>query len=269
MRQFFKSYRMVRTLTQGSIINNCIADNYAEGLDVYGLIITPRCDLAHEGKVNTVHYLPIVDFDDWLCCDGEAYLLNKWAVKNKYKFEQLCKKHNIPSDLKEKELYVKIAERIFTEKSQRTNFLEKVDVLFCSDMQRHKAFEDYCHKEDTRNTLISNLLKDELPAYYLIDDWDTARATPKIILLRELKRISYETSQKIGKGMYASDVKMAIDELKEISPDNEIYHVCAEVNSPFIEHIMQKFSHNFCRIGVDDRDFIPTFEILSNKMRIL
>lgn len=91
MRQFFKSYRMVRTLTQGSIINNCIADNYAEGLDVYGLIITPRCDLAHEGKVNTVHYLPIVDFDDWLCCDGEAYLLNKWAVKNKYKFEQLCK----------------------------------------------------------------------------------------------------------------------------------------------------------------------------------
>ena len=87
-------------------------------------------------------------------------------------------------------------------------------MLFCSDKQRHKAFEDYCHKEDTRNTLISNLLKDELPAYYLIDDWDTARATPKIILLRELKRISYETSQKISKGMYASDINMAIDELK-------------------------------------------------------
>lgn len=41
--------------------------------------------------------------------------------------------------------------------------------------------------------------------------------------------------------MYASDIKMAIDELKKISPDNEIYHVCAEVNSPFIEHIMQNF----------------------------
>lgn len=269
MRQFYKSYRMVRTLTQGSIINNCIADNYAEKLDVYGLIITPRCDLAHEGKVNTVHYLPIVDFDDWLCCDGEAYFLNKWAIKNKEKFEQLCKKYSIPSYLKEKELYIKIADKIFVDKSLRNSFLEKVDVLFCSNKQRHKAFEDYCHKKDTQRTLITNLLKDELPAYYFIDDWDTARLSPKIILLRELKRISYETSQKIGKGMYASDIKMAFDELKKIAPDKEIYQVCAEVNSPFIEHIMQKFSHNFCRIGVDDRDFAQSFEILSNKMEIL
>lgn len=269
MRQFYKGYRMVRTLTQGSVINKCIADNYAKELDVYGLVITPRCDLAHEGKVNTVHYLPIVDFDDWLCCDGMAYLLNKWAIKNKEKFEQLCKKHNIPSDLKEKELYIKIANKIFADKSLRNSFMEKVDVLFCTDIQHHNAFKDYCHKADTRKMLITNLLKDELPAYYLIDDWDTARAKPKIILLRELKRISYETSQKIGKGMYASDINLAIDELNINSPDNDIYRVCAEVNSPFIEHIMQKFSHNFCRIGVDDRDFTSTYEILLNKIEIL
>lgn len=69
--------------------------------------------------------------------------------------------------------------------------------------------------------------------------------------------------------MYASDINMAIDELNINSPDNDIYRVCAEVNSPFIEHIMQKFSHNFCRIGVDDRDFTSTYEILLNKIEIL
>ena len=260
---------MVRTLTQGSIINYCLADNYSKKIDVYGLIITPRCDLAHEGKVNMVHYLPIVDFDDWLCCDGEDYLLNKWIVKLKDKFEQLCKKQKIPSDLGELGLYEKMAEQIFTDLSQRKHFLEILDALFSVNKSRHILFDKYIHNNDTQKSLLNNLIKDELPAYYLIDDWDTARATPKIILLRELKRISYETSQKISKGMYASDINMAIDELKKISPDNEIYHVCAEVNSPFIEHIMQKFSHNFCRIGVDDRDSIPTFEILSNKMRIL
>ena len=41
--------------------------------------------------------------------------------------------------------------------------------------------------------------------------------------------------------MYASDINMAIDELNKNSPDNDIYRVCAEVNSPFIEHIMQKY----------------------------
>ena len=51
MRQFYKGYRMVRTLTQGSVINKCIADNYAKELDVYGLVITPRCDLARKSPL--------------------------------------------------------------------------------------------------------------------------------------------------------------------------------------------------------------------------
>lgn len=269
MRHFYKGYRMVRNLTQGSIINNCLADNYSTKLDVYGLIITPRCDLAHEGKVNTVHYLPIVDFDDWLCCDGEEYLLNRWTINLKDKFEQLCQKHNVPSDLVESKLYVKIANEIFTDKSQRKSFIEKVDSLFCSDKQRQKAFEDYYHKTDTQNALIKNLLNDKLPAYYLIDDWDAARAKPKIILLRELKRISYETSQKISKGMNSTEIKRSYDELKHTSLHSELYQVCAEVDSPFIEHIMQRFSHNFCRIGVDDRDVISSYLLLSEQMKML
>ena len=45
-------------IDQGSIINNCIAEDYPHSA-VWGCIITPRCDLAHHGKVSTVHYLPI------------------------------------------------------------------------------------------------------------------------------------------------------------------------------------------------------------------
>lgn len=269
MRHFYKSYRMVRTLTQGSIINYCLADNYSKKIDVYGLIITPRCDLAHEGKVNMVHYLPIVDFDDWLCCDGEDYLLNKWIVKLKDKFEQLCKKQKIPSDLGELGLYEKMAEQIFTDLSQRKHFLEILDALFSVNKSRHMLFDKYIHNNDTQKSLLNNLIKDELPAYYLIDDWDTARAKPKVILLRELKRISYETSQKISKGMNSSEIKRSYDELKHTSLHSELYQVCAEVNSPFIEHIMQKFSHNFCRIGVDDRDVTSSYLLLSERMKML
>ena len=38
-------------LTQGSVITNCVAEGYS-GSKVWGVIITPKCDLAHEGKVS-------------------------------------------------------------------------------------------------------------------------------------------------------------------------------------------------------------------------
>ena len=74
MRNF---YVMPREITQGSIINNCLADCYPEA-HVDGIIITPRCDLAHDAKVNFIHYLPIISFKEWLLNDGKEYLFAKW-----------------------------------------------------------------------------------------------------------------------------------------------------------------------------------------------
>lgn len=268
MRQFYKNYRMARTLTQGSIINNCLADNYNEKLDIYGLIITPRCDLAHEGKVNTIHYLPVVDFEDWLYCDGEEYLFSKWQAKIRDKFYQMCNKNEISPNLQDVSLYEKIANKLITDSSKRDAFLKKADTLFNSST-RHKAFNDYVHKNDVQRTLLNNLIGDSLPAYYLIEDWDTARAKPKIVLLRELKRISYETGLKISVGMNASDMQRYYDDLKYTSISSGLYQICAEINSPYIEHIMQKFSYNFCRIGVEDRDFESTYTLLSNQLNMI
>ena len=55
---------IVNRMTQGSIINGCVADAFP-GEEVFGLIITPRCDVSHEGKVDSVHYLPVVPFERW------------------------------------------------------------------------------------------------------------------------------------------------------------------------------------------------------------
>lgn len=48
-------------LSQGSIINGCVAEAFSNE-EVFGLIITPRCDLSHNGKVSTVHYVPVIPF---------------------------------------------------------------------------------------------------------------------------------------------------------------------------------------------------------------
>ena len=58
-RQIFNKKTMYNQLTQGSIVNCCTAEEY-EGREVWGCIITPRCDLARNMKVPTIHYLSIV-----------------------------------------------------------------------------------------------------------------------------------------------------------------------------------------------------------------
>ena len=35
--------------------------------------------------------------------------------------------------------------------------------------------------------------------------------------------------------------------------DKTFFKTVAQISSPYIEHIIQSFSHNFCRIGVEDQ----------------
>lgn len=115
-----------------------------------------------------------------------------------------------------------------------------------------EAFLKYIKGKDAKNILIDNLSKDSLPAYYLVEDWEKDNHSYKIILLRELKRISYNTATLISKGVKANMVNQRNDDLRFI--DEQQCYIQTQVASPFIEHIMQRFSYNFCRIGVDDRN---------------
>lgn len=51
-RRVYKEQKHHIKLTQGSIITNCVAEGFFN-TKIWGVIITPRCDLARGGKVNT------------------------------------------------------------------------------------------------------------------------------------------------------------------------------------------------------------------------
>ena len=253
MRQIYKKGRMVMPINQGSIINHCLANAYPDSASVYGLVITARCDIAHDCKVNWVHYLPIVNYGDWLKRDAQDYWFNKWSEKRIKKFQQECQKHRFPDNLDKLSLYQTMATNRIHNKNDRDNFLESATIRF-NLSKTHSNFLDYIKKQDTKSSIIDNLLRDDLPDYYLLEDWKVSRNEPKIILLREMKRISIQTARLYSSGFGATDIDKNTDELRIASADEELYRVCAEITSPFIEHIIQRFSHIFCRIGVDDRD---------------
>ena len=255
MRNF---YVMPREITQGSIINNCLADCYPEA-HVDGIIITPRCDLAHDAKVNFIHYLPIISFKEWLLNDGKEYLFAKWFEKKKNNFEKQCKLFRIPSSIPNKDNYEKMAKAIITDKNSYSSFMDSVNAYFDANIES-PTFLSHLKNKKVKELVIDNLAKDALPAYYLAEDWEKNGHSFKIILLRELKRISFKTAMFLSKGMKVDQVDFCVDDLQEAKGE---YYIQAQVASPFIEHIMQRFSYNFCRVGVKDRDKSRVVEILT------
>lgn len=265
MRKFYEGSRLTRNLTQGSIINYCLADNYNDVEDIYGFIITPRCDLAHEAKVTHVHYLPVIDFKDWVEHDGKDYLFNKWLHKKKEKFESKCKNYQIPMSNLSYSHYENMANTLIHNKSDKADFLSLASIV-TNPLKDNSEFRNYIAKTDIKTQLVKDLLEDKLAAFYLIEDWNKNTNNHKVILLRELKRISISTTRKIYYGLLLSEIIEGKDELKKISNSEALCQVCAQIASPFVEHIMQRFSHNFCRIGVDDRDFETEKETLLKRL---
>lgn len=247
MRSFYVNVRLSGPLTQGSIINHCLAKEYSG--QVWGLIVTPRCDLAHDNKVSNVHYLPIVNLSDFMKVDGLDYLFRKWCEKRYRKFEDLCSKYKFPIKGMTEEHYKKMANEKIQKAGERDKFLQCLKNYHSCNIE-NEEFRNSIEK--SKLTLLDNLIEDKIPSYYLIEDWNSQK-NAKVILLRELKRISYATAKKLGCGLEKGSINED-DELNFKIEETDLYHICAQVRSPFIEHIMQRFSYNFCRVGVEDRN---------------
>lgn len=247
MRQVYNNrLRLKRNLTQGSIISHCLAENYK--CEIWGLIITPRCDLAHRGKVSNVHYIPIIDFDQWFKYDGKKYLYEKAYAKSVENLEKMCLEFGFPLNNMSEENMMRMAESMNC-KSRRDSFVCKLKKYY--ELQKISPF-DYEPTKDGKCSLIDNLIKNQISGFHLIEDWSDTRKF-KIILLRDLKRLEYDVAIEMVNGVEESAISAINKNDLECSLSKDlIYEIKAEIASPYIEHIMERFSHNFCRVGVSD-----------------
>lgn len=249
MRNIYKKGPAIKkVVTQGTIINNCVAEKYH--CDVFGVVITPRCDLAHTGKVTHVHYLPIVSFEEWYKVDGLHYLWVKSLEKNRKKINKICVERGFPMEnLKEKQLRM-LCESI-EDKCDRSKLKDCIDNYF--GLLKNDPTE-YQPSADEKNKLVENLHKGEIPAFMLIEDWNEANKY-RIILLRDLKHLEYNVAMGMANSIAENTiVNKWCNDLAYSMKQDTIYSMEAEIKSPFIEQLMERFSYNFCRIGVEDMD---------------
>lgn len=256
MRSIYEKGKIGR-LTQGSIITGCIAEDFPNR-ELFGCIITPRCDLDHEGKISTVHYLPIVPFEDWFIKKAIPEVFTNWKSDLSGNIDNIMKENGFGEKITslglEKEDLVKLAESKL--KGKALDGLKKKIEEFYSK-HGDQLFKDYlCQEKGKHVDCLKQLKENKIASCYLLEKWNDACSSDYyVILLRDVRRLSVSTASKISNGVLEQDlspINPQFDDLFISKTSDGFYYVDSQIQSPFIEHILAAFVYNFNRIGVED-----------------
>lgn len=249
---------------QGMIFNCALASNY-KGRKVLGIIITPRCDIAHK-KNSEVHYLPMVSLVDWLAIDGKNLLLERSKASYSSKLRGELEKNKVDSSiLRNNEIneVFKIIEKLISSDSKRKTIieclknLELIERLSCNRLSNLEVQKFYKKEEKQIKAIIKELTENVKKDFYLIDPIDDKEySSYYVVLNREIKRLDFVIAEKIHTGIYLSDIDKEKSNYCDIDyedPDNFIFPI-AILKSPYMEHLIQQFISNYNRIGVTDHE---------------
>jgi hypothetical protein len=271
MRNIYEKKTLMIDLQQGVIINGCVAEDYPDS-EVFGVIITPRCDIENK-KVPTIHYLPIVSLEDWLNNDYiKRY--QKDATRTSIDTMHRLLLHN------------KISVNILEGKLSKDDILKAAEPLQKNDKKQFEsALNDffnlrdftYCKKnvEKWKNgkTFLKEIYKWSNASYYIIENWDD-ETKYMIVLLRDIRRLEFNLALKLKTGIVErnfSDEDLRKNDIRIGKESSTLrrYRTLAQIKSPFIEHLVQIFFHNFGRIGIDNYEDNLNEQIFDNINKII
>lgn len=242
-------------LQQGAVFSGAIADGVEGNQELYGLVITPRCDIANK-KVSTIHYLPVLPFNVWKYEILSQIYQNVESEKLLKNLITFCEENGVTTSIFDKrygfaESDVENAIKHISGYKDKLNLYRELckiqDIGYC------KGKVKYWAKGKDR---IKELIENKQAHYYLIEDW-RQEGKYMVIMLRDVKRLDFGFAERMEKGVNEKILNEEMFHKNDIvkSKDNTmVYKFQNVVASPFLEHIMEAFSKNFCRIGIDRID---------------
>ncbi len=263
-------------LTQGSIINGCVAEAFPNK-EVFGVIITPRCDLSHDGKVLTVHYVPLVPFELWFDVIAKPIIKELWKKDLANKLDSKFNNAKVGSGIMEADFTYDDLRKIVEQKVLKQKDKEEIKILLEAYFDINElALKKYLLDENSHKRghkmfdFFSRLQENSIHSYYLLEGWkEYGENKHLVVMLRDVRRIEYNIANRIGKGVEESNLSLedtTHSDLFLTAEKNNFYFIQALIASPFIEHIMEAFVYNFSRIGVEDRPG-NTFELLNESVK--
>lgn len=199
MREIYNT-KVIGSIEQGTIVNSCVAENYNNSA-VFGIIITPRCDIDNN-KISTVHYLPVVKLDDWIAVDfwlifssrAKNDIVGKlYSILEKYKLSRSLIKSFTPIQLRET-LKGRISKKDDLEKFNKyLSDLEEISKNFQQiDKTEIKRLVETYNK--VSKSIFKELKENKIKEFYLLESWELESGY-YVVLLREIRKLTFSLAR--------------------------------------------------------------------------
>lgn len=257
-------------IDQGTILYGFRSEKYPE-ICCYAIIISASCDIANH-KIPKYYYLTAVDAKQWFCTKvGYEQVYNHYIQNLKSGLKTALQTCQLNVDLI-CELLPDQVSTIFNAVEMNRKQRRKLDESYA----KFHRFSDPGMDYDKRKALIAaeqkcvldylgRVSKGEiLHYYYLPNDTYLEHGTKADGLIVDLQEIGYLSVDDVKKIATPGIDYLCVQQNGQLYEDrdrlskqfwlrneNDFVDVEGAVDSPWREHLMQRFSNGFIRIGVD------------------
>ncbi len=259
----------MENLDQGSIFGGLRSDKYP-GMECYGIILTASCDIA-QSKVPKLYFVTAIDVIEWGCMHDTYLNTYKTNIENaKNAYYDLTNQYNLSPELLEtyeRDVVIQILENEITKKSKRDDLMKKYDayMLIKTGISDSTKIREVI-KQDAKpiKKLLEKIIKGEMNHYHFVPlsaYTDQANADGGLIVdFQEINWLSFEDARNIiNPGIdnliidyYTKDQQELYKKIFWLEKEDAFVPHVGHIKSPWREHLMQRFSHCFARIGLPD-----------------
>lgn len=253
--------RRYEKISQGDVFT-CAIGPFSDLIDTYGLIINARCDLAHS-KARYVYYLPVISIRNWLAYIGYEMIINDRMASITSKMKNILKEYNISLQMAEQQGY-KLMLEIFgakiTSQKKRNVYSDCLNEYeYLQSVNNFSSAVALCSRYPSE---VARLLKEvsshKISDIYFLEaiDREDDKNLGYVVFLGEIERMPMELACKLPLGLDKDSCVSVQDGSDSICYLSfkfiDIAYVLGRIDSPYIEHLIQRFTALFSRIGLPD-----------------
>ena len=260
---------MDNSLDQGSILGGLRSNKYPD-MKCYGIILTASCDIAHS-KVAKLYYVIALDVVEWGYTRDTYLKAYQTSIdQSKKKYYDYTNQLGLSPELLEtfeKDVVLEVLENEVQSQSRRKTFVEKYEqyMLLKNGINDVQGIKAVIKNDDAPlRALLKEINEGKLHHYHFLPSIaykDEKNITGGLLVdFQEINWISFENAQNIiNPGIDNLILDEYPDDLQELykkmfwleEPEAFVQHF-GIIKSPWREHLMQRFSYCFARIGLTD-----------------
>lgn len=269
-------------LDQGTVLLGFRSEKYPN-IPCYGVLITASCDIANK-KVDKFYYLLGINAQQWLCTEHSYRIVYNEKRGNIFgQLHQKFKKFSLNAEILQG-FSIEEAERVIEQEvkgEKDRNELKKIYkdyLVFCksgmNETERRQAVQ-----KDIAPALkfLDKVGKGEVFHYYYLPEKAYLKKSNKmdsglIIDLQEIGSISLEDALRIVTPgidkLILTEVngqeRIRMEKVFWLEKEDDFVGIEGKISSPWREHLMQRFSHDFVRVGIDGAGEIDYKKLVEN-----